>query len=95
MLTIGEPCGVAEDSAVPGERFDLILTDLMMPQMTGMELHAKLCDVAPDQADGMVFMTGGAFNDSSRDFLDNVSNPHLDKPFDHQYLLGLINQRVR
>ena len=45
-----------------GKRFDLILCDLMMPVMTGMDLHAELLIVAPDQAARMVFMTGGVFN---------------------------------
>jgi PAS domain S-box-containing protein len=44
-----------------GERFDAILCDLMMPQMTGMDLHARLLQVAPDQAARLIFLTGGAF----------------------------------
>lgn len=43
-----------------GERYDVILCDLMMPVMTGMELHDALSRFAPDQANAMVFMTGGA-----------------------------------
>ena len=49
-----------------GERFDLILCDLMMPELTGMELHQELREIAPDQADRMVFLTGGAFTPSAR-----------------------------
>ena len=33
-----------------GERFDVILCDLMMPEMTGMDLYAELGRLAPDQA---------------------------------------------
>lgn len=32
-----------------GQRFDAILCDLMMPNLTGMELHAQLAKIAPDQ----------------------------------------------
>ena len=42
-----------------GSRFDAILSDLMMPEMTGMELYAALNQSTPDQARRMVFMTGG------------------------------------
>jgi CheY-like chemotaxis protein len=53
-----------------GERFDIIVCDLMMPQMTGMDLHAALTRAAPDQAARMVFLTGGAFTERARRFLE-------------------------
>ncbi len=43
-----------------GERFDLLLCDLQMPGMSGMQLHEELDRVCPEQADRMLFMTGGA-----------------------------------
>ena len=49
-----------------GERFDVILCDLMMPHMTGMDLHAALAGAVPEQAERMIFMTGGAFTPSAR-----------------------------
>ncbi len=78
-----------------GERFDVVLCDIMMPVVTGIELHAELKRVAPDQADRMVFLTGGAFTESARAFLDQVTNPRLDKPFPVQTLRALVNERLR
>jgi signal transduction histidine kinase len=78
-----------------GERFDVILCDLMMPQMTGMDLHAELSKVAPEQAASMVFLTGGAFTMRARTFLDQVPNQRVEKPFDATHLRALINDRVR
>ncbi|HVV85392.1 MAG TPA: response regulator [Kofleriaceae bacterium] len=78
-----------------GERFDVILCDLMMPRMTGMELHARLTAAAPDQAARMVFLTGGAFTGEARAFLDQVSNQRIDKPFDPIHLRELVNDRIR
>ncbi|MEX1113361.1 MAG: response regulator [Patescibacteria group bacterium] len=74
-----------------GERFDVILSDLMMPGMTGMELHAEVAKLDPDQAGRIIFVTGGAFTDRAREFLDAVPNPRLDKPFTVQELRGTVN----
>ncbi len=78
-----------------GQRFDLILCDLMMPEMTGMDLHAALLNLAPDQAERMVFMTGGVFTTAARTFLDTVPNERIDKPFDTARLIALVKARVR
>jgi signal transduction histidine kinase len=80
---------------VAGSRFDLILCDLMMPQMTGMELYDHLVREVPEQAARMVFLTGGAFTPSARKFLDDVSNQRIEKPFDSQQVLAIVNERVR
>jgi signal transduction histidine kinase/CheY-like chemotaxis protein/sugar lactone lactonase YvrE len=69
-----------------GERFALILCDLMMPEMTGMELHATLLGEAPDQAERMVFLTGGAFTEAAQAFLDTTRLPCLEKPFEPETL---------
>jgi signal transduction histidine kinase len=73
-----------------GERFDVILSDLMMPEVTGVEIHEELSRIAPDQAERMIFLTGGAFTDRARDFLDRVPNPRLEKPFEVANILALI-----
>ncbi|MBI4819178.1 MAG: response regulator [Deltaproteobacteria bacterium] len=93
---------VSLDAATPaleriagGERFDVILCDLMMPHMGGMELHAELALVAADQAQRMIFMTGGAFTPRAREFLDHVPNPRLEKPFEVPNLQHLIASMVR
>jgi len=84
----------ALDRITRGEVFDLILCDLMMPQLSGMELHAQLLAAAPDQAERMVFITGGAFTVAAREFLDRVSNPRFDKPFDASRLRMLAKTMV-
>jgi two-component system, cell cycle sensor histidine kinase and response regulator CckA len=73
-----------------GERFDVILCDVMMPEMDAMSLHERLSEVDPQQADRMAFITGGAFSMRARDFLEKVPNPRLSKPFDVEALLGLV-----
>lgn len=75
-----------------GERFDIVLCDLMMPQITGMELYRMLHELDAEQAARVVFMTGGAFTPSARMFLDGVPNRRLEKPFELRSLRELIRQ---
>jgi CheY-like chemotaxis protein len=73
-----------------GERFDAILSDLMMPEVTGMEIFEELSRVAPDQATRMIFLTGGAFTEQARIFLDGAPNPRIQKPFEIANVLAII-----
>jgi len=73
-----------------GERYDAILTDVMMPEMSGMELYTELSRVAPEEVSKMVFMTGGAFTEQARAFFDRVANPTLEKPFDKATLVAVL-----
>ena len=77
-----------------GERFDIVLCDLMMPQMSGMELHAELMRLVPDQAHKMIFMTGGAFTTSGREFLAQVPNRCIEKPFRSDELFATLGELV-
>src|SRR5690606_12962965 len=77
-----------------GERFDVVLCDLMMPDMTGMDLHAALERECPEQAAAMVFVTGGAFSRRASDFLAATPNPCVDKPFVPDELRALVGELV-
>ena len=82
-------------SRCAGATFDVIFSDLMMPQVTGMELYARIREEFPDHAPRVVFLTGGAFTQSARDFLARVPNPTLEKPIDRNGLLALVSERVK
>jgi len=75
--------------------FDVILCDIMMPQMTGVELYDELRRRDPALADRIIFLTGGAFTSSTRAFLDSVPNQRVEKPFDPHHLRTLISDRIR
>ena len=73
-----------------GAWFDVILCDLMMPGISGMDLHAEVMRVAPAQAARIAFVTGGAFTPQALAVLDGVRNPRLEKPFGLQALKALV-----
>ncbi|NVJ22090.1 response regulator, partial [Myxococcus sp. AM011] len=75
-------------------RYDVVLCDLMMPEMTGMDLYEALVRTAPDVAERMVFITGGAFTPTARNFLERVENPRVEKPFDPEALRGVVRAEV-
>lgn len=77
-----------------GERFDAILCDLLMPEVTGAELYTELRQIAPDQADCMIFLTGGAFSESSQRFLDAISNRWFEKPCNLDLLRAAVREVV-
>ena len=78
-----------------GERFDVIISDLMMPGMSGMDLHTAIAAIDADQVTKMVFMTGGAFTPEAQRFFDQVGSPTLEKPFDRASLMAVIESMVR
>ncbi|MFS8068521.1 MAG: ATP-binding protein, partial [Byssovorax sp.] len=82
----------AVERIAAGERFDVIFSDLMMPGMSGLELHAELERLVPQQAKRMVFLTGGAFTPRASEFLGTVRNRFLDKPFDYAALSALAHE---
>jgi signal transduction histidine kinase/CheY-like chemotaxis protein len=74
-------------------KFDVILCDLMMGDMTGMDLHAVLSARSRELAGRVVFMTGGVFTDHARDFLASVPNTCIEKPFDLVALRAMVAAR--
>ena len=73
-----------------GQPYDVVLCDLMMPVMTGMDLYAEVVRGWPRLAGGIVFMTGGAFTARAHAFIESVSNPCLEKPIDTSRLRTLV-----
>jgi hypothetical protein len=59
-----------------------------------MDLHAALMASRPALASRIVFMTGGAFTQTGRQFLDSVPNARVEKPFNAAALKALVANLV-
>jgi len=78
-----------------GERFDLLLCDVMMPEMSGEAFFHQLAQVAPDQRERVVFITGGAFTTEARAFLESLPPGRcLFKPLDAEGLRALVREQL-
>ncbi|HEY0991628.1 MAG TPA: two-component regulator propeller domain-containing protein [Kofleriaceae bacterium] len=79
---------------VQGARYDAIVTDVMMPNMTGIELIEELQRIAPDQARRVILLSGGVFTSQTRERLEQLGAPQLEKPVTAQALRDRVLQVV-
>jgi PAS domain S-box-containing protein len=77
-----------------GERWDVVVCDLMMPEMDGPEFARRVAEAAPEMRERLVFVTGGAFTTAAEEFLDRSGHPFLEKPIDAATLRSMIAARV-
>ncbi|MBC7954289.1 MAG: response regulator [Cytophagales bacterium] len=82
-------CATAEEAlaALAEREFDIILTDVSLPGMSGTDLARKLLAVTPDR--WVVLCSGYEFGDAVRLFGPNVRS--ILKPFEPDDLDALIN----
>jgi FixJ family two-component response regulator len=60
--------------------------------MTGMELHARLAAERPELTRQLIFVTGGAFTAGAAEFLERITSPCLEKPFEPEALRAAVEQ---
>ncbi|HEY3493405.1 MAG TPA: ATP-binding protein [Polyangiaceae bacterium] len=77
-----------------GQCFDVILCDVMMPNMTGVDFYQELERILPSEAEKIVFLTGGVFATQTREFLDQIPNVRIEKPFSPEELRAIISERL-
>lgn len=64
-----------------GARFDVIVCDLQMPEMNGMDLYREISARWPEMAERFLFLTGGATTAKAGEFLAGLArNRKLMKP---------------
>ena len=78
-----------------GRRFDVIFSDLMMPQMSGMDFYRELTRRSPDDAGRVVFVTGGAFTSVANEFLEQVGNERIEKPFTPKTVREMVDRFIK
>lgn len=73
-----------------GERYDVVLCDLSMPEVGGALVYFETALLAPEQARRFGFIFGGTTTHTDRQLLDGLDQPRLEKPFTSRELRGMI-----
>jgi signal transduction histidine kinase/CheY-like chemotaxis protein len=78
------------------DRFDVILSDVMMPEVTGIELHRRLSAEHPKLAQRIVFMTGGTFDPELKEVIGSFAGKSaiIHKPFRADELRRVLTERM-
>jgi len=70
--------------------YDLILCDVMMPNVSGAVVHQRLSVLRPEVVPRIVFVTGGIFTEEVTDLMSRVTNRVLEKPISREVLADVI-----
>jgi PAS domain S-box-containing protein len=63
------------------ERYDVVLTDIRMPDLDGRALYEEIVRRWPDRAGSVVFVTGDTLASTMREFVSDSGRPVIEKPF--------------
>jgi len=93
-LTLASCGATALEHVASGTWYDAIITDVMMPNMTGVELFDRIEVIAREQATRVIFLTGGVFSPPTHARLETAGNPQLQKPISVQELRDCVTKVV-
>jgi two-component system NtrC family sensor kinase len=99
LISILEGIGHSVDTAQNGleaygkvraQPYDLIITDIRMPQMNGMDLYRKLLTRRPEMKSRVLFITGDLIDRETTRFLRETGARALAKPLQVQDVAGAV-----
>ncbi|MFQ5736330.1 MAG: ATP-binding protein [Thermodesulfobacteriota bacterium] len=88
----GLPDGASALARIMDRDYDVVLLDIKMPGMNGMELYGKIREIKPYLAERVFFITGDTENESTQSFIKLTGCGYLAKPFTREDLLSLVSE---
>ena len=88
------PNGIAALEKMEGRSYDLVLTDLHMPEMDGAELYQELAKRQTHPRQKIIFLTGTAGTSETHRLVLDTGLPVLRKPFNLVDLLDLVQKAL-
>jgi two-component system NtrC family sensor kinase len=88
-VTLANGGGEALEEVAQDDDFDVILCDIMMPEISGPEFYHRLAGIRPELQDRVLFMTGGAL-ERVKPMLADIPNRLIEKPFTSKELHQMV-----
>lgn len=82
--------GIAALEAVRSGGFQLMISDIRMPGMDGVQLYDAIVEQKLGSGLSLVFTTGDAINPSTQEFFERTQVRCLDKPFTAEQVRQLL-----
>lgn len=86
------PHGLAALERLERRTYDVVLSDLRMPELDGLGLFREIEQRYPDLLHRFVFITGTSEHADYQGFIDDVKVPVLTKPFDMMNLVRVVQE---
>jgi PAS domain S-box-containing protein len=93
-VTLAENGRDAVDALIDGDKFDLIISDLRMPEMDGQAFYEWLSRVRPELIERLVYLTGDTLSDSAREFVESITRPVIEKPITPEDVRTLVRREL-
>lgn len=74
--------------------YDLCISDIRTPRMSGMELFQRLAAECPDALKKFIFTTGDVLSGNVKEFLEKTGRPYLSKPFTPENLRDVVRKTL-
>jgi CheY-like chemotaxis protein len=74
--------------------YNAIISDIKMPRLSGKEFYKRLKQQRPELANRVIFLTGDVLNTNTNQFLSQLEDRYLTKPFNNEHLLNLIAEVI-
>ncbi len=75
--------------------FDLVISDIRLPRLSGMALYERVKAIKPHLADRFIFITGDILTPATEAFLRSTGALHLSKPFSINQLREVIKKALK
>ncbi len=86
--------GRAAIELLESQQFDVVICDLQMPDLGGVDVYEWIVSRKPELADRIAFTTGGAFTESARRFVGESALRVVQKPFDVERVRRVVDEML-
>ena len=77
-----------------GERFDLVVSDLMMPELDGIGLYQRLRESEAERTTPVVFLTGDSLRSATSQAVAETGCRVVEKPFEPQEIRRVVREAL-